>query len=414
MHEFLRPDVPEAMYRVSGIYSGAYPPSLTVESLLRSSSLVIFASDRDGRPNRPGMKSGVVSLSALGSSTLHNPFYCLEDGILSPQLFNLLCWFAMEKKRNSTTTAPVAKSDQLILKSQKSASNLHLIESVDNLGQNAVETRILTIRGENVILDNDLAMLYGTETKRLNEQVNRNIGRFPTEFMFQLNKAEYDYLRSHFATANWSKRRSLPYAFTEHGVIMAAAILKSEIADRVSVTIVKAFVAMRRFLAANALVFQRLETIEYKLLESDQKFEDIYSKLEEKSLQPKQGIFFDGQIYDAYEFVSELIKIAKTRIVLIDNYVDDTVLTMLDKREKGVSATVYTKQISQQLRLDITKHNAQYPVIDVKQFAKSHDRFLIIDNQVYLVGASLKDLGKKWFAFSLMSETDPDLLLSRL
>ena len=132
------------------------------------------------------------------------------------------------------------------------------------------------------------------------------------------------------------------------------------------------------------------------------------------SLPPVEGIFFDGQIYDAYEFICNLIKSAKTRIVLIDNYVDDTVLTMLDKRETEVSATIYTQKISPQFKLDNAKHNAQYPAIDVKEFKKSHDRFLILDNQVYLIGASLKDLGKKWFAVSLMSETDPDLLLSRM
>jgi hypothetical protein len=140
----------------------------------------------------------------------------------------------------------------------------------------------------------------------------------------------------------------------------------------------------------------------------------VFEKLEEKTISPTQGIFFDGQIYDAYEFICGLIKSAKARIVLIDNYVDDTVLTMLDKREAGVSASIHTQKVSPQFQLDITKHNAQYPVIRVKEFKKSHDRFLILDNQVYLIGASLKDLGKKWFAVSLMSETDPEMLLSRL
>ena len=171
---------------------------------------------------------------------------------------------------------------------------------------------------------------------------------------------------------------------------------------------------MRRFLVANAQVFQRLDRIEYKQLETDHKFEQVFAKLEEKNLSPNQGIFFDGQIYDAYEFICGLIKSARTRIVLIDNYVDETVLTMLDKREIGVSATIYTQKISKQFQLDITKHNVQYPTIEVKVFQKSHDRFLILDSAVYLVGASLKDLGKKWFAVSLMSETDPELLLSRL
>ena len=279
-----------------------------------------------------------------------------------------------------------------------------------------VESRIFTIRGVQVILDSDLAKLYGTITKRFNEQVQRNIQRFPTTFMFQLTSEEWTSLRSQFATINGRghHRKYLPYVFTEHGVIMAAAILKSVIADQASVKVVEAFVAMRRFLAVNAPIFQRLEHIEYKLLENDHKFDQVFAKLEEKALEPKQGIFFDGQIYDAYEFICGLIKSAKKRIVLIDNYVDDTVLTMLDKREAGVEATIYTQKISAQFQLDITKHNAQYPAVDVKTFSKSHDRFLILDNQVYLIGASLKDLGKKWFAVSLMSETDPEMLLSKL
>lgn len=277
-----------------------------------------------------------------------------------------------------------------------------------------VENRIFTLRGEQVILDSDLAKLYGTETKRFNEQVQRNINRFPATFMFQLTKEEFDYLRSQNAATNLNKRRSLPYAFTEHGVIMAAAILKSEIADKASVKVVEAFVAMRRFLSANAQVFQRLETIEYKLLESDQKFEDIYAKLEEKSLKPQQGIFFDGQVYDAYQLICELIKSATSRIILIDNYVDESVLTMLDKRPAGVSASIFTQKISRQLSLDIAKHDAQYPPIPVQVFNKSHDRFLIIDNRVYHVGASIKDLGKKWFAILEMKDQNPDELISRL
>lgn len=297
---------------------------------------------------------------------------------------------------------------------KKKTEGVELVANCDLKEIAQVENRIFTIRGEQVILDSDLAMLYGTVTKRFNEQVQRNITRFPTKFMFQLTREEFDYLRSQNAATNLSKRRSLPYVFTEHGVIMAAAILKSEIADKASVKVVEAFVAMRRFLAANAHVFQRLETIEYKLLESDQKFEDIYAKLEEKSLKPRQGIFFDGQVYDAYQLICTLIKSATTRIVLIDNYVDESVLTMLDKRPAGVSATIYTQRISQQLSLDIAKHDAQYPPIPVHVFSKSHDRFLIIDDRVYHVGASIKDLGKKWFAILEMKDQKPNELISRL
>ena len=233
--------------------------------------------------------------------------------------------------------------------------------------------------------------------------------------MFQLTKEEYDGLKCHFGISNLQGGdRRLPFAFTEQGVSMLSGVLRSDIAIEANILIMRAFVAMRHFLISNAQVFQRMDRIELKQLETDHKIEQVFEKLEEKTITPKQGIFFDGQIYDAYEFLCGLIKSAKTRIVLIDNYVDDTVLTMLDKRETGVFATIYTPKISSQFQLDIAKHNAQYPPIDVKEFTKSHDRFLILDNQVYLIGASLKDLGKKWFAVALMSETDPEMLLSRL
>ena len=175
-----------------------------------------------------------------------------------------------------------------------------------------------------------------------------------------------------------------------------------------------AFVAMRHFLLSNAQVFQRLDRIEYKQLETDHKIEQIFDKLEERAVVPKQNIFYDGQIFDAYQFVSGLIKSAKTVIVLIDNYVDESVLTMLDKRDSSVKATIYTKQITSQFQLDVNKHNAQYAPISVQPFNKAHDRFLIIDDKVYHFGASLKDLGKKWFAVSLMQDLTPQDLISRI
>ena len=266
------------------------------------------------------------------------------------------------------------------------------------------------------MLDSDVAELYNVETKRLNEQVKRNKERFPESFMFRLTSEETARLRSQFATLDGRGHYSkyLPYAFTEYGVIMLAAILKSKVADEASVRIVNAFVSMRRFLASNAQVFQRLDRIEYKLVESDHKFEELYSKLEEKSLNPKQGIFFDGQIYDAHTFVVSLIKEATKRIVLIDNYVDGSVLTLLDNRNAEVEAIIYTLKISPQFQQDIEKHDAQYPPIPVELFTLAHDRFLIIDDKVYHIGASLKDLGKKWFAFSLMEETEAEDLISRL
>ena len=298
---------------------------------------------------------------------------------------------------------------------QVAGCNQMVIANCDSLPQSAVETRILTIRGQQVIIDRALASFYGVETKTLNQAVKRNLERFPLHYRFQLTKEETEEVVTncdHLSVLKFSPNRA--YAFTERGVAMLSAVLHSPKAVKVSIRIMDAFVAMRHFLISNAQVFQRLDRIELKQLETDHKIEQVFEKLEEKTISPTQGIFFDGQIYDAYEFICGLIKSAKARIVLIDNYVDDTVLTMLDKREAGVSASIHTQKVSPQFQLDITKHNAQYPVIRVKEFKKSHDRFLILDNQVYLIGASLKDLGKKWFAVSLMSETDPEMLLSRL
>lgn len=288
-------------------------------------------------------------------------------------------------------------------------------EAVSNSSpQNSIENKIMTIRNVQVILDEDIAREYGVTTGRLNEQVKRNIERFPHDFMFQLTREEFLILKSHFATSSWGGRRKLPFAFTELGVSMLSSVLTSKRAIEANIMIMRAFAAMRRFLVANSQVFQRLDRIEYKLLESDQKIEDLYSKLEQKKLDPQQGAFYDGQIYDAYEFICNLLKKANTRIVLIDNYIDDSVLTMLDKRTKGVNATLFTQQISNQFKLDLEKHNQQYPPIDVMLFKKAHDRFLIIDDEVYLVGASLKDLGKKWFAVALLSTVTPNEMLSRL
>ena len=280
---------------------------------------------------------------------------------------------------------------------------------------NEVERRIFTIRGVQVILDRDLAELYGVKTYRLNEQVKRNIKRFPERYRFQLTEEETSELIANCDRFETLKHSSFcPYAFTEHGVVMLSSVLHSEEAIDISGRIVDAFVAMRRFLVANAPIFQRLEHIEYKLLENDHKFDQVFAKLEEKALQPKQGIFFDGQVYDAYELICNLIKSATQRIVLVDNYVDYTVLTMLDKRKPGVDTTIYTQKVGDQFKLDIAKHDAQYTPIPVWIFKMSHDRFLIIDDRVYHVGASIKDLGKKWFAVSLMEAQDANAIITRL
>ena len=295
--------------------------------------------------------------------------------------------------------------------------------------ENNVESLIRVIRGQQVMLDRDLAELYGVETKVLNQAVKRNLGRFPDDFRFQLTKEECS--RSQFVTLNegrGSNIKYLPYAFTEQGVAMLSGVLKSPTAVEVNIRIMRAFVSMRHFMVNNAAVFQRLETIEFNQLESnkvqakilahqevqDHRIDEIFRRLDEGMYKPKQGIFFDNQIYDAYSFVSELVKSAKQRIILIDNYVDESVLTLLDKREDTVSAIIYTQQISRQLRLDVDRHNSQYPPIEISVFRRSHDRFLCIDDTVYHVGASIKDLGKKWFAFSKMEDFKPEELVAKI
>ena len=310
-----------------------------------------------------------------------------------------------------------------------------------------IEPLIRTIRGQQVLLDSDLAILYGVETRQLNQQVKRNIERFPEDFMFQLTKVELINLKSQIATLsatdyplrsqivtlnteNHSLRsqnatidnrgrhtKYLPYAFTENGIAMLSSVLRSPIAIQVNIRIMRAFTAMRQFIASNAQIFQRLDVMEQNQLaivahqtETDHKLEEVFRRLDSGNVQPHQGIFYDGQIFDAYTFINDRIREATTRIILIDNYIDDSVLTILSKRADKVAATIYTKKPSAQLQLDIQKHNAQYPSISVVEFDRSHDRFLCIDETVYHLGASIKDLGKKWFAFNRMEMPTTELL----
>lgn len=299
--------------------------------------------------------------------------------------------------------------------------------------QQQIESKIYTIRGIQVMLDSDLADMYRVETRALNQAVKRNPDRFPNDFMFQLTESEWENLKSQIATTNLASqnlilnednlksqnvtssyhggRRKIPFVFTEQGVAGLSGVLKSDIAANVHVAIMRAFVNMRKLIQQNALMFQRLDSMELKQLETDQKIEHIFKALESKNPELDKGVFFEGQIFDAYVFIANLIKKAQTNIILIDNYVDETVLTTLAKRKKGVSATICTKQISKQLQLDLQKHNAQYQTIDIKVFAQSHDRFLILDHkELYHLGASLKDLGKKWFAFSRMDSLVNEIL----
>ncbi len=268
-----------------------------------------------------------------------------------------------------------------------------------------IQAKIYTIRGVQVMLDSDLAKLYDVEVRVLNQAVKRNKERFHEDFMFQLTDEEYENLKSQIVTSSWGGRRYLPYAFTEQGVAMLSAVLRSKTAIDVSIKIMQAFVAMRKFIIKNAEIFSRLEKLEYKLIEHDKKFEALFNALDTTGEVPTQGIFFDGQIFDAYKFACDLIRSAKKSIILIDNYIDESVFTILTKRNPTVKATIYVGTITKQLKLDLEKHNAQYPPIEVIKIENIHDRFLIIDDKdVYHIGASLKDLGKKVFAFSKMDK----------
>lgn len=284
-----------------------------------------------------------------------------------------------------------------------------------------VENLIHTIRGQQVMIDSDLARLYGVETKRLKEQVRRNLIRFPEDFMFELTKEEC--LRSQIATLNAGRGQHLkylPFAFTENGVAMLSSVLKSEAAIEVNIRIMRAFTAMRSFMLSNAHVFNRLETVEHHQLlmqkhlsDTDRKIDEILTRLDDKDSEPIEGFFFEGQIFDAYSLISDLIRKARRRVIIIDNYVDDRILKVLTKRTEGVSAIIYTDPHHSQINNDLRRHNAQYPRIEVRHCTNVHDRFMIVDETVYFIGGSIKDLGKKIVAFSEMHQ-NPDIILSRL
>ena len=272
--------------------------------------------------------------------------------------------------------------------------------------QKEIENRIFHVRGVQVMLDNDLAEIYQVETRTLNQAVKRNIERFPDDFMFKLTQSEWENLKSHFVISNQhGGRRTTPYAFTEQGVSGLSGVLKSKTAAKMHVAIMRAFVRMRKIINVNIGLVQRIDSIERKQIETDQKLEQVFKALDNKETIPTQGVFFDGQVFDAYELASKIIRSAKNSIVLIDNYIDENTLTHLTKKNKDVKVLLLTKSISKQLQLDVQKANAQYGSFAIKTFTQSHDRFIIIDNtEVYHLGASLKDLGKKWFAFAKMDK----------
>ncbi|MEN8137656.1 MAG: ORF6N domain-containing protein [Bacteroidota bacterium] len=269
-----------------------------------------------------------------------------------------------------------------------------------------IQDSIFTIRGLQVMIDRDLAELYKVDNKRLNEQVKRNINRFPIEFRFKLNNDEKDELVANCDRFDKLKHSSVnPFVFTEQGVAMLSAVLRSDTAVKVSVVIMNAFVKMRNIISSQKNILSRLQSIEKKQfnfeISTDNKINKIFKALENNNIKPKEGVYYDGQVFDAYLFVSDIVKSAEKSILLIDNYVDETVLNLFTKRNKNVSVKIYTKNVTKVLKLDIEKYNSQYSKIELIKFTKAHDRFLIIDEtKVYHIGASLKDLGKKWFAFS--------------
>lgn len=275
-----------------------------------------------------------------------------------------------------------------------------------SISQKEIESRIFVFRDSQVMLDRDLAEMYQVETKVLNQAVKRNIERFPQQFRFQLTDNEKMELVTNCDRFESLKHSSTnPYAFTEQGVAMLSAVLRSDVAVKVSIQIINAFVEMRKLIANHSGLLQRMDGIERKQLDADQKFERIFKALESKNEIPAQGVFFDGQVFDAYELASKIIRSAKQHIVLIDNYINESTLTHLSKKADGVQVLLLTKTRSKQVALDVKKANEQYGHFEVRPFSKSHDRFLIIDHtDVYHLGASLKDLGKKWFAFSRLDK----------
>ena len=276
-----------------------------------------------------------------------------------------------------------------------------------------IKSMIYVVRNQQVMIDSDLAMLYQVETKRLNEAVKRNIARFPEEFRFQLTAEETESLRSQFATLNENDgrgkhRKYLPYVFTEQGIAMLSAVLRSDVAIQVSISIMKSFVEMRRFIANNALLFERISTVELRQLEyqkqTDEKLEQIFEYISEHE-ESSQKVFFDGQIYDAFSLIVNLIQKAEIEITLIDGYVDVGTLNLLSKKKSDVAVTIYTQKQTKLTKADVKNFNAQYPTLKIKYTKVFHDRFLILDQATaYHVGASLKDAGKKCFGINLIQD----------
>jgi len=283
------------------------------------------------------------------------------------------------------------------------------------LEENSIRSKIHVIRGMQVMLDFDLAQIYGYETKRFNEQVKNNIERFDEDFRFQLTDEEYENLRSKFSTSSWGGARYKPYAFTEQGIYMLMTVLKGELAVTQSKLLIRTFKEMKHFIQNNSHVFAELDNIRKHLLESDKKIDELFSLMDKYNVKETQGIYFQGQIFDAYAKFESFIAQAKNEIILIDNYVDLSILQRLTKKKNGVNVTIYTDPKTKLTAQDIQTFNAQYPTLSLKYTTKAHDRFLIIDQTImYHIGASLKDLGKKLFAFSILDGAYIPMILGNI
>ena len=286
----------------------------------------------------------------------------------------------------------------------------------DEISNEKIKNLIYTIRGKQVMLDSDVAMLYNYETKNINKAVKRNIERFPEDFCFQLTKDEMDKMWFQNGTTSkgennkYRSEKYLPYAFTEQGIAMLSGVLKNDIAIDISINIMRAFIEMRKFINTNKNLFEKVITIENKMdqkfIEQDKKFNIIFDQLQmEKNI--KQRIFFNGQIYDAYSLIIDIIKKANKKILIIDNYIDDSVLKMLTKKKKSVEVVVLTSNKSNIENLDIQKFNKEYPLLKVAKTNKFHDRFIVVDNkEMYHLGASIKDLGKKCFGINKIEDLE--------
>ena len=294
--------------------------------------------------------------------------------------------------------------------------NREISQIVDNKHDDSSSIRnlIYHIRNQQVMMDSDLAMLYQVETKVLNQAVTRNIIRFPERFRFRLTKKEHENLKSQIVTSSseinnvHGGRRKLPYVFTEQGIVMLSSILRSDIAALVSIRIMDSFVEMRRYMASASLLHERLNTIELRQInfqkETEERFDKVFDYIATHE-ESEQRVFFDGQIYDAFSLITNLIQKADSSLILIDNYVDIHTLNLLAKKKDNVTVTIYTLNNSKLTKVDVNNFNAQYPILNVKFTNKFHDRFLIIDDKYgYHIGASIKDAGKKCFAINIMED----------